>query len=73
MGLARSTFYDCPERPADDTTIVEAMFAVCDDFESYGYRRVTRTPAPCFPTTRVRTTRPAALSMSLGANPTTSW
>ena len=40
MGIARSTFYDCPERPADDTAIVEAMFAICDDFEFYGYRRV---------------------------------
>ena len=36
MGLVRSTFYDRPERHADDTAIVEAIFAVCDDFESYG-------------------------------------
>jgi putative transposase len=40
MGIARSTYYDAPERPADDTAIVEAMFAVCDEFEFYGYRRV---------------------------------
>lgn len=40
MGIARSTFYDRPERTADDTAIVEAMFAVCDVFEFYGYRRV---------------------------------
>jgi putative transposase len=40
MGIARSTYYDRPERAADDTAIVEAMFAVCDDFEAYGYRRV---------------------------------
>ena len=40
MGMARSTYYDCPERPADDTAIVEAMFAICDEFEFYGYRRV---------------------------------
>lgn len=40
MGIARSTFYDRPERTADDTAIVEAMFAICDDFEFYGYRRV---------------------------------
>jgi putative transposase len=40
MGMARSTFYDRPERPADDTAIVEAMFAICDDFGFYGYRRV---------------------------------
>jgi putative transposase len=40
MGLARSTYYDHPEKAADDTAIVEAIFAVCDDFECYGYRRV---------------------------------
>ncbi|RUU25954.1 transposase [Mesorhizobium sp. M6A.T.Ce.TU.016.01.1.1] len=40
MDLARSTFYDRPERPADDTAIVETMFAICDEFEFYGYRRV---------------------------------
>lgn len=40
MGIARSTYYDRPERRADDTAIVEAMFAICDEFESYGYRRV---------------------------------
>ncbi len=39
MGIARSTYYDYPERPADNTAIVEAMFEVCDEFESYGYRR----------------------------------
>ena len=40
MGIARSTFYDRPERTADDTAIVEAMFAISDDFEFYGYRRM---------------------------------
>jgi len=40
MGIARSTYYDRPEHPVDDTAIVEAMFEVCDEFESYGYRRV---------------------------------
>jgi putative transposase len=40
MGLARSTYCDRPQRAADDTAIVEAIFAICDDFESYGYRRV---------------------------------
>jgi putative transposase len=39
MGIARSTYYDRPEKPADDTAIVEAMFAICDEFEFYGYRR----------------------------------
>ena len=40
MGLSRSAYYDRPERAADDTAIVEAIHAVCDDFECYGYRRV---------------------------------
>ncbi|WP_081732316.1 IS3 family transposase [Mesorhizobium sp. L103C119B0] len=40
MGMARSSFYDGPERPADDTAIVEAMVSICDEFEFYGYRRV---------------------------------
>ena len=40
MGIARSTYYDRPEKAVDDTAIVEAMFAICDDFEFYGYRRV---------------------------------
>jgi putative transposase len=40
MGHSRSTYYDRPERPADDTAIVETMFTICDDFEAYGYRRV---------------------------------
>lgn len=40
MGITRSTYYDRPEKPADDTAIVEAIFAICDEFECYGYRRV---------------------------------
>lgn len=40
MGLSRSTYYDRPAQAADDTAIVEAMFAVCEVFEFYGYRRV---------------------------------
>ncbi|AHG50093.1 hypothetical protein RLEG12_00400 (plasmid) [Rhizobium leguminosarum bv. trifolii CB782] len=40
MEIARSTYCDLPERPADDTAIVEAMFAICEEFEFYGYRRV---------------------------------
>jgi putative transposase len=40
MGIARSTYYDRPEKAADDTAIVEALFAICDEFEAYGYRRV---------------------------------
>jgi putative transposase len=40
MRIARSTYYDRPEMRADDTAIVEEMFAICDEFEFYGYRRV---------------------------------
>ncbi|MER9631859.1 MULTISPECIES: IS3 family transposase [unclassified Mesorhizobium] len=40
MGIARSTYYDPLENPADDTAIVEAMFSISDEFEFYGYRRV---------------------------------
>jgi putative transposase len=40
MGIARSTYYDRPMKAADNTAIVEAMFAICDAFEFYGYRRV---------------------------------
>jgi hypothetical protein len=43
MGIARSTYYDYPEHPADNTAIVEAMFEVCDEFESYGNRRLGAT------------------------------
>ena len=40
MGLARSTCYDAPRAAVDDTAIVEAMAAICDAFEAYGWRRV---------------------------------
>lgn len=40
MGIARSTYYARPEKRTDDTAIVEAIFAICDEFEFYGYRRV---------------------------------
>lgn len=40
MGLARSTYYDQPAWTADDTALVEALFAICGEFEFYGYRRV---------------------------------
>ncbi|QPB24687.1 IS3 family transposase [Rhizobium sp. 007] len=36
----RSTYYDRPERSADDTAIVEATFAIYDELEFYGYRHV---------------------------------
>ncbi len=40
MGIARSTFYDAPRAEVDDTTLVEVMVAICDEFEAYGWRRV---------------------------------
>jgi putative transposase len=40
MGIARSTFYDLPTAVHDDTAIVEAIAAICDAFEFYGWRRV---------------------------------
>jgi putative transposase len=41
MGLSRSTYYDKRSRPAGDAEIVTTMIAICDEFEAYGYRRVT--------------------------------
>lgn len=40
MGLPRSTDYDGPGLPADDVEIVARIQALCDAFETYGYRRV---------------------------------
>ena len=39
MGIARSTYYEMPGTP-DNTAIVEAISAICDEFEHYGWRRV---------------------------------
>jgi putative transposase len=40
MGIGRSTFYDMPNAGADDAAVVAQMKAICDEFETYGYRRV---------------------------------
>jgi putative transposase len=40
MGIARSTYYDTPEAKRDATALVEAMAAICAEFEAYGWRRV---------------------------------
>lgn len=40
MGVARSTYYDAAPMSTDDTAIVEAIAAICDEFECYGWRRV---------------------------------
>ena len=39
MGIARSTYYQTSATP-DDIAIVEAIAAICDEFEYYGWRRV---------------------------------
>jgi putative transposase len=39
MGISRSTYYDTTST-RDDTAVVEAMAAICDEFEHYGWRRV---------------------------------
>ncbi len=40
MGIARSTCYSEPTASADDTALVEAMHAIKDEFEAYGWRRM---------------------------------
>lgn len=40
MGIARSTRYDRPTEAIDDAALVEAIAAICDEFEAYGWRRV---------------------------------
>lgn len=41
MGIARSTFYDAPPAKVSDAEIVSQIRTICDEFEAYGYRRVT--------------------------------
>jgi len=40
MAIARSIYYEPAFAPTDDTAIVEAIAAICDEFECYGWRRV---------------------------------
>ena len=40
MGLPRSTYYDVPKVAADEAEIVAHIKAICNEFETYGYRRV---------------------------------
>jgi putative transposase len=40
MGISRSAYYDAPAMALDDTAIVEAMSAIRDEFERYGWRRI---------------------------------
>lgn len=40
MGIARSTYYGSLSATLDDTALVAAITAICDEFEAYGWRRV---------------------------------
>jgi putative transposase len=40
MGISRSSLYEELIVARDDTAIVEAIAAICDEFEFYGWRRV---------------------------------
>ena len=40
MDLPRSTIYDAPSVAVDDSEIVRRMRTICDEFETYGCRRV---------------------------------
>lgn len=40
MGIARSSFYADTAPVTDDTALVEAMHAIKDEFEAYGWRRM---------------------------------
>lgn len=40
MGIARSTYYDAPAVRAGDVELLNAITAICNEFEAYGWRRV---------------------------------
>ncbi len=40
MGLSRSTFYATPQNKPSDAKLVAEIYAITDEFECYGYRRV---------------------------------
>jgi putative transposase len=40
MAISRSTFYDAPATATGEVELVTKIAAICDEFESYGYRRV---------------------------------
>ena len=41
MGISRSSFYALPADKPNDTKIVVEMRAIADEFEAYGYRRMS--------------------------------
>jgi hypothetical protein len=38
MGISRSAYYEQAVPTQDDTAIVEAIAAICEEFENYGWR-----------------------------------
>jgi putative transposase len=40
MAISRSTFYDAPVAQLEGAGIITQIRTICDEFESYGYRRV---------------------------------
>jgi putative transposase len=40
MGIARSSYYAAPAATLDDSALLSAIAAICDEFEAYGWRRV---------------------------------
>jgi putative transposase len=40
MGLSRSTYYDVRSLQPHEAALIGTMSAICDEFETYGYRRV---------------------------------
>jgi putative transposase len=40
IGIARSTYYDAPAARTGDAELLDAITAICDEFEAYGWRRV---------------------------------
>lgn len=40
MGIPRSTYYDAPAVRAGDVELLNAITAICNEFEAYGWRRV---------------------------------
>jgi putative transposase len=40
MGIARSTYYDAPAARTGDVELLNALAAICDGFEAYGWRRM---------------------------------
>lgn len=40
MGIVRSTYYDAPAARSSDGELLNAIIAICDKFEAYGWCRV---------------------------------